>query len=377
MCSCCSRSICPSCPAESRPLLSSPLVNRASGTAALTIEKVPQTLVNPQAQVRPFCLPHAELPPWDAPAPMCFWHLASLDAPTVAVVWALAFAWAAGVLALAAWVVYVGDRLLDARTALRSAQTGNLRHRHRFHWRHRRILIPLATFAACAAVCIFLVHMPPSLRQQDSVLAVVALIYFTSVHSSRRLISSSAQFQAPRMPSIISSFPSKELLVGLLFTAACALPTISRLPAPTPIAPLLVPIAFFASLAWLNCHAIEQWESATLERQASVPEMSPAAILTESRRVLALPATWGQSVRTNPTFPLASLLTITGLSLACFEFQLHPRPAALLIAGATSALLIALLDNLRNRMTPLALRVAADLVLLSPALLIPLSLILR
>src|SRR3954453_13929114 len=32
---------------------------------------------------------------WEAPAALKFWHLASLDAPTVAVSWACAFAWAA------------------------------------------------------------------------------------------------------------------------------------------------------------------------------------------------------------------------------------------------------------------------------------------
>jgi len=57
---------------------------------------------------------------WVAPVPLRLWHLASLDAPTVAVVWTLGFAWAASVrlppwipvlLALATWAVYVADRL--------------------------------------------------------------------------------------------------------------------------------------------------------------------------------------------------------------------------------------------------------------------------
>jgi hypothetical protein len=52
----------------------------------------------------------------------------------------------------------------------------------------------------------------------------------------------------------------------------------------------------------------------------------------------------------------------------------------LVAAGAASALLLALLDRLRRRLTPLALRAAADLVLLTPvlitpALLIPLALL--
>ena len=41
--------------------------------------------------------------PVDAPAPLRLWHLASLDAPTVAAVWGLAFAWAAHI-ALPRWI---------------------------------------------------------------------------------------------------------------------------------------------------------------------------------------------------------------------------------------------------------------------------------
>jgi hypothetical protein len=43
----------------------------------------------------------------------------------------------------------------------------------------------------------------------------------------------------------------------------------------------------------------------------------------------------------------------------------------LILAGAVSALLLALLDRLRTHLTPLAIRAAADLVLLTPALLTP------
>ena len=93
-----------------------------------TINVVPQILANPSA--REVLAPGAPRPQplWDAPIPLRFWHLASLDAPTVALVWSLGFAWAAGVglpvwapllLALVAWAVYVGDRLLDARAGFR------------------------------------------------------------------------------------------------------------------------------------------------------------------------------------------------------------------------------------------------------------------
>ena len=105
----------------------------------------------------------------DAPAPLRLWHLASLDAPTVALVWSLAFAWVVHIrlplwvpalLALAVWSIYIADRLLDARAALREPALHLLRERHLFHWRNRRILLPLAVASAAAAACIIFAFMP-------------------------------------------------------------------------------------------------------------------------------------------------------------------------------------------------------------------------
>lgn len=272
-----------------------------------------------------------------APSPLRLWHLASLDAPTVAVVWSLAFAWAAGVrlpswvpvlLALGTWAVYIGDRLLDARTALRSGNLQRLRERHFFHWRHRRILLPLALLAASAAATIILDLMPAAVREHNSVLAVAALAYFSGVHASRRSLSSAR--------AIIS----KELLVGILFTAGCALPTLTRFNTNSPgrsLGSLLAACVFFAALAWLNCSAIERWESANAPSRISLSGI---------------------------------LLALAGFSLTVFLFPAWPQIAALIIAGAASSLCLALLDRLRNRFTPLALRAAADLVLLTPLLLL-------
>jgi hypothetical protein len=280
-----------------------------------------------------------------APPALRLWHLASLDAPTVAVVWALGFAWAAGVrlplwvpllLALTAWAVYIGDRLLDARAGLHEAALHRLRERHLFHWRHRRIFIPLAAAAACAAAWIVLVLMPAGARERDSVLGAAALIYFTRVHSSRNLPLFRSRFLSPLL--------TKELLVGVLFTAGCALPAWYRTRASGPgemAWPVAVPVLFFALLAWLNCHSIERWES--LKCRAPRPR-----ILTP-----------------------ATALALAGALLAVLLAAAQPRSAALIAAGAVSALLLALLDRLRHRFTPVALRAAADLVLLTPLLLAP------
>jgi len=305
-----------------------------------TINTVQQTLADLREQGR------AASPPLDAFAPLRLWHLASLDAPTVAVTWAIGFAWAARVwlpawvpalIALTAWAVYIADRLLDARGGLRSGDMHRLRARHFFHWRHRWLLAPLAVTAAIAACAIVFVLMPPGARERNSVLAAAALAYFSGVHSGRSL---------PRL-----RFPAKEFLVAVLFTAGCALPALSRIRTAgrhsLPVWPLVALVAFFAALAWLNCHAIERWESRDL------------------------------APRPSHIFAAGCLLGLAGLLLAVLFAPQQPRPAALVTAGAVSALLLALLDRRRDLLTPLALRAAADLVLLSPALLTPLVLVAR
>jgi hypothetical protein len=273
----------------------------------------------------------------EAPAPLRLWHLASLDAPSVAAAWSLGFAWALGVrlpfwvpvlLALGTWAVYIGDRLLDGRAALRSGNLHRLRERHFFHWRHRRILAPLAIVAAAIAAAIIFDLMPAGAREHNSVLGVAALAYFSGVHRSQ---TSSASTR----PVI-----SKEFLVGILFTAGCALPALSRLSPATfgrPLWSILAACLFFAALAWMNCSAIERWESAK----------PPGHIAIGS-----------------------SMLALAGLALAILLYPIRLQLTALLAAGSASAFLLAMLDRLRGRFTPLALRAAADLVLLTPFLLL-------
>jgi len=271
----------------------------------------------------------------DAPEALRLWHLTSLDAPTVAVVWSLGFAWAGGVrlpvwipvlLALAGWAVYIGDRLMDARTALRNGDFEGLRERHLFHYRHWRVLAPLAVCAAAGAAAILLTLMPAAARGRNSVLAAAALLYFTGVHSARRPAWMERFWLAPIF--------KKELLVGVLFTAACALPALSRVAAQARL-PLITAAVFFALLAWLNCHAIDRWESLTYVLRPWI-------------------------------FRLACFLALAGLVTAILLIEHRARAAALVLTGVASSMLLAGLDRLRNRLCPLALRAAADLVLLTP-----------
>jgi hypothetical protein len=275
--------------------------------------------------------------PWSGPVLLRSWHLCSLDAPSVAVVWSLSFAWAAGVrlpgwtpvlLALGTWAVYIGDRLLDAQKALHRGLSFSLRDRHFFHWRHRRTLLPLALIASAAALGIIVICMPPAFRERNSLLGFAAAAYFSGVHRPRRI----------RLPRITPL--SKEFLVGVLFTIGCVLPALVRIPirvsGSMPVGTVLVAGFFFAALAWLNCAAIQRWESG------------------ERSEIARMGCTLG----------------CVGIAAAMALCLVDGRVAALMLAGSLSALLLALLDRRRKQMTPLALRACADVVLLTPLLLL-------
>lgn len=272
------------------------------------------------------------------------WHLASLDAPTVAVVWAWAFgralqaplpAWALGLLALIVWTIYVGDRLLDALGGLRDPMRHPLKERHYFHWRNRRLLAPLAAVAAIAAAWIVHQRLPGLAIRQDSVVAVAAVAYFSGVHSRSSL---------PRwVQRTAARLFSREFAVGAIFSAGCSLPVLSALRMHGHLASwprLLVLALFFALLAWLNVRAISDWEDS--------PSPAPA------QRV-----GW-----------LAVAIGAMGLSAAVLLAASGSEGvAAVLMSGSLSAGLLALLNRLRPTLTSLTLRIGADFVLLTPLLL--------
>ncbi|HWG20412.1 MAG TPA: hypothetical protein VG225_07755 [Terracidiphilus sp.] len=286
---------------------------------------------------------------WEAPTALQFWHLASLDAPTVAVSWSCGFAWVAHVrlplwdialLAMLVWVIYVADRLLDARAGMDWPPSHSLQHRHSFHWRHRRVLLALAGLATLAAAWIVLSRLPAAALGRDSIVGAATLAYFSGIHSRRR--------PAHQLFRTLARLVSREFLVGTLFSAGCLLPV---LPLAAPSEPgavyrlLALPALLFAALAWLNVRAIGCWE--------------------------APPA----SLRGSAVCRLALMLAAACLLSAMLVAGGEPRSAALLVAAALSALLLAVLDLRRQRMQPITLRASADLVLLTPLLLLPIAML--
>ena len=270
--------------------------------------------------------------------PVC-WHLFSLDAPTLAVLWAWALARAVdaqqssatlAVLALGTWLLYIADRLLDGRPG---SLRGDLRQRHIFHACHRRaFLVAGAVVLLPLGWLIFI--MPAAARNEDARLFAAAMLYFGAVHlpwprALRRL-----------------RFP-RNLVVAAIFASAATVPAWS---ASTAAHGDLIWIAgLFALLCWTNCTAIHAWESARPPRRWSL--VSTLAL------VIAAAA--------------AALMTAA---------RSHPQVFLLLVAMAASALLLFALDRdfTRSRrrpspegeLSPLALRILADAALLTPLLLI-------
>jgi len=283
--------------------------------------------------------------------PLALWHLLSLDAPTVAALWTYFIAASIGIqlprtsilaMSLAVWMLYAADRLLDARHLLSNPlHTGDLEHRHRFHHRHRTPFLA-GILLASAALAVLIPRLHPATLHLDLILGALLAGYFILIHATG---------SAHRLP--------KEIAVGLFFSAAVFLPTIARAPA---LRPNLAPAAaLFALLCSLNCLFIYAWEH------------TPNRISPSSLTATPHPATQ-LALHHLPALAWLSLATNTGFALLSYfrantTAQITPWtiPAA---TAASSALLLAL-NRHRPRLTPLTLRAAADLALLTPVLLLP------
>jgi hypothetical protein len=365
------------------------------------IETVPKVFPNSPAHD-----PHATLQR-DVLLPLRLWHLASLDAPSVAVCWTLSLARAARVrlpawvpllVALVVWAVYVADRLLDARADLALDRSHRLRERHYFHWQHRRLLAPLAALAAACAAWILWRLVPAPVRHRDSLLAAAALAYFTRVHAPSAFAlwirpSSSVTLSHPSRTKrgmdgapgrrrlwagsigwwrerLLRRVLTKELLVGLLFTAGCLLPAWSR--AQTPAAVLAAPAVALALLAWLNCALIDEWEG----DNAGLPPKTDRALATRAaNRAWASRPSRDKACAMDGAqcFHLrAKSIALAGFAFLAATLLVHSqqRSSLLIFAAALSALLLAALDHNRRRLAPVTLRAMADLVLLTPAVLL-------
>ncbi len=273
--------------------------------------------------------------------PLILWHLCSLDAPTVAALWTAFIAHAAGIalpimapvaMALAVWILYAADRLLDARllderplTPL-GEHTSELEERHLFHYRHRPLF--LGGIVLCSlALAPLLLRIPAAALRLYLVEGALLVAWFLLIHATRR------SFRLP-----------KELGVGVFFAAAVFIPTVAR--GPQLRLELLPPALLFAALCSLNCLFIYAWEH---EQNAAHDRAHPTTRLALSH------LTW-----------LSAALILTSTALALWQRTLWTLPTAC----ALSLCLLLLLHANRRHLHRTSLRAAADLALLTPLLLL-------
>jgi hypothetical protein len=272
-------------------------------------------------------------------SPLALWHLLSLDAPTVAVLWTWFIARASGVslpiaslgaMALAVWMLYAADRLLDARELDKpfTRPLAELEARHLFHHRHTRAFLPGIALAA-VALATLLPSLNPAAIRLYLVEGALLCAWFLMLHTSP---------PAHRLPA---HYPTKEIAVGLFFSAAVFIPAVAR--ASTTRQPglhlALLPCALlFTALCSLNCLFIRAWEH-------EGTRLAPARL---------------------PTLAVVIAIACAGLAILA-PTSLRTIPCACALA----AVLLLLLDRHRTRLSRTHLRAAADLALLTPLLLLP------
>jgi hypothetical protein len=270
-----------------------------------------------------------------------WWHLLSLDAPTVAALWSWFFARAmhlhlsflpALLLALGTWLLYVADRILDG---LRQ-RPGDLRERHHFHARHRTAFLWAASLLVILFAWFVFTRMRPEAFHDDVWIGIFALLYLFAVHRT----ANSERTRTPWLP--------KELAVAILFAAATAVPAWSRLGVTMGGKEQLAPaVLFFALLCWINCVSIEKWEAGNAHSTTRWASLHLRLIVT----MIAL-------------FSLAAALLAPSRGLMAVYL------AALLSSG-----LLLVLDARSSHFSPLHLRIAADAALLTPLAFFPLALV--
>jgi hypothetical protein len=271
--------------------------------------------------------------------PAWLWpNLLSLDAPLVAAAWELLLARCYHVpaplattlvLALAVWVIYIGDRMLDA---VRLASTEGLPARHRFYRAHWRALLLPAVVAAPLGAWLAVTRLDAAVFLNGVILLAAIGAYFGLVHL------------LPRR----QWFP-KELAVAAVFAAGCFLPAWRGAGLPGP--GVAVPALLFAAVCWINLAIIEHTEWARLrDRQWDAPHRSTALVGRHAVVASAGAALLGLLLMMLPALGAAPMV---------------------LAAVALGAAGLAALGARKDKLTADAVRVWADAVLLAPLLLLP------
>jgi len=245
-------------------------------------------------------------------------NLLSLDAPIVALLWQLLFVRCfhgnlgtlpAALLAVAVWLIYVADRTLDA---LRGSVE---QPRHEFYRRYWREVLPIWIAALGTGVWLAWSRLPAPLFLEGAAVASGAALYLAAVHLA---------------PGLLRRAGSKESMVALLFGLGASLAAWPGVQTTSDVLAILL----FSCLCWMNCAAIDDWEH-------------------------------GRELR-------PSVLAAAGLIAIAAACVLHDQRPVLGAAETAGALGLVVLDRLQRRYSAQALRVLADVVLLTPVVFLPL-----
>jgi hypothetical protein len=263
-------------------------------------------------------------------------NLVCLDAPLVAISWQWLFARAFQVpltnparltLFLTAWLIYLADRLADSWSL---DGTEPLSRRQRFCWRYRRIWLAVIPSLALADFVLISQQLERGIIRVGLVIGVLSLGYL------------SVNYWLGKVWRFV---PVKEVCIGCLFasgTVAAIVPHIGL------SAPFLVAFVFFAALCSLNCISIAVWES-DLDRAQGKNSIATRWPSVQS---------WFRAV----TIMLATCAIIIG--------PIAKTVAAVYYCIALSAFLLTALDSLGERVGRDERTAMADLVLLTPLLLL-------
>jgi hypothetical protein len=253
---------------------------------------------------------------------------------------------------VAVWMLYASDRLLDARPLPGGQAPPELEERHRFHQRHRRTFLIAILLSACLLADLLRFADPPAMRLY-AVLAALLCAWFLLIHA--RPLPGDGTHRLP-----------KELAVGIFFAAAVFIPTVARFPlgsranlfAGAQLRLDLLPVALLlAATCSLNCLFLYAWEHPGQRAQAH----------------------WSTRWATAHLIPLTSSVALLSLAwLITAQFLIGPtnlRYGTLVLTACifTSTVLLLLLHLARHRLQPVHSRALADLTLITPLVIVPLT----
>lgn len=270
-----------------------------------------------------------------------FWlwpNLLSLDAPIVALLWQILFircfhvaaARAPAILLVASvWLIYAADRALDAWRG----ECGSPRHRfYRAYW---RILLPLWIAVLAASAWLALTQLSELLLMRGCILLAAVTVYLIVIHGFQRHV---RRLWSPPF--------TKEASVGFLFALGASLAAWTNVHTAVDAAS----IALFFILCWINCAAIQKWESSPWQGLGS-----PETMVSSTPGV---------------EWPVSS--AAVGVAVFAVALLWLHRPV---LGGAeiASACAFVALDRMGRHFSPDTLRVLADVALLSPMVFLPLA----